>query len=857
MKNFFKPLILKSTILSFFLIIYSCNLSKNIPEGKKLLVSNKYTFKKNKFNKVQIISYTKQKPNNKILFFIPFQLMVFNMVPKNLVPVLDDYNKLSTKLKIQKSLDSLYVKYNLPQKAGRKNWVNKMLYKYGKKPVILDTALIAISTKNIQQNLKNKGFLNTKVSNRLIENNDLKKSNVFYDIDLGEPFKINNFLVQIKDSLQNKLYETKIKENSLIRKNDRYDLNNITKERERVGSFFKNNGYFKFDEDPQQINFYADTISDGTKKINLLLKISPKNKTKKDQKYYYDQINIFSQNQENNTPEVYKGYNLYLDGDSSYKPEAYIYSVLIQKDKLYKEEEVANSRRNILELDYFNLESFEVNKKENSDSLLIANIRLSKKKKNYVELFLESSYSELFSVGLSPGISFSRRNIFKRGESIRFSVKGTVGTVQQNNLTNTEFFNAYQVFFQSRLIFPYISFPFLAKSDFLKPYNPKSHINLGASSVKNIGLDRIDFSGSVEYYLSKNNTIKNILTPFGIKLIRNVGASNYLNIFTSDATLFNDLGSLFSQYTINTFGNNNLYNNIFTERNYNTAEVIKEVLDNNPNFVQTLSQEEINKFRNLSFRYQRITQDVLFSFFSYEFLYNEYDNKYLKTPIYFSGKVETGGNMLGLLDRTFNLSKDLNGSKSVFGVTYSQYVKFDLDFRAKWNLNINQQLIFRTYFGASIPYGNLNFNPFEKTYYAGGSNDVRAWRAYSLGVADKSPNQGQFAIGDLKLTTNLEYRFKLSNKFNGALFVDAGNIWTLNNNTPNEDTTFSINNFYNQLGIGPGIGIRYDLNYFILRFDWAYKLYDPAIQKISKWNVDNDRINLNKTTLNFSINYPF
>ncbi len=852
-------IISKSTLLLFLVALFGCNITKNVPEGEYLLTKNTYKYKKIQFGSSEAKLYTKQKANSKSLFVFPFGLFLYNIIPQHLTPVLKEYNNLSKKKKNQKSLDSLYVKNNLNNHIGKKHWFFKICYKYGEKPIVLDSILINSSAKNIEQFYMNKGFFNAKVTPSYKKQK--KKAKVIYRISLGKSYKIDDFLYSIEDSVQRNIYEKQIIENSLIKKGERYDLFNITKEKERIVDVFKNNGYYDFETEANQINFYADSTTTKSKKINLLLKITPKEKKDtlhiKDKQFTYQTIHIHTQKDSKDevNDTLYKGYQIHTK-DNTYKLKTFTNPLVIKKGGFFSENDIANTKRNIIALDNFTVERVEIKKNEKNDSTLIANIKILRKKKNEIELFLESSYSDLFSIGLSPGIAYTKRNIFRGGENIKFSLKGTMGTVASNNKNENEIFNAYQIYAQSKLVFPYFVFPIFNKEGSLfKSAIPKTYINLGTSFQKNIGLDRIDFSGSLEYVLTPNAHTKHIITPFGVKVVKNIGASKYFNIFSSDSGIYTELTNSFYNYNLLVSGNSTLYEEILSARKYTSEEIIKELIYNQSGFINSLSQAEIKKYRNLLFRYQRITQDVMLNFFSYEYLYNGYENKYTKHPFYFSGRIETGGNFLGLIDNTFKISKpNSNGWKTILDVPYSQYIKIDLDFRKKWNLSTNQQIIFRNFLGISVPYGNLNFNSFEKTYFSGGSNDVRAWRAYSLGVADQGTNYGDFAIGDLKLTLNLEYRYKIAKKINGAFFIDAGNIWTINHG---DAAAFKFNNFYKQLGIGPGTGFRYDLSYLILRFDWAYKLHDPSLQEGLKWNVSESALGLYNTTLNFSINYPF
>ena len=161
--------------------------------------------------------------------------------------------------------------------------------------------------------------------------------------------------------------------------------------------------------------------------------------------------------------------------------------------------------------------------------------------------------------------------------------------------------------------------------------------------------------------------------------------------------------------------------------------------------------------------------------------------------------------------------------------------------------------------GVGFPYGNSKVLPFEKQYFTGGANGIRAWQVRSLGPGtyradpENYPNQSS----DIKLEGNVEYRFKLLGKLEGALFVDAGNIWAINSNDNREGAVFKFNKFYRQIAVGTGTGLRLDMNYFILRVDMGLKLRDPSADRGQRWIIGNRGLTGDDLNFTFAIGYPF
>ena len=214
-------------------------------------------------------------------------------------------------------------------------------------------------------------------------------------------------------------------------------------------------------------------------------------------------------------------------------------------------------------------------------------------------------------------------------------------------------------------------------------------------------------------------------------------------------------------------------------------------------------------------------------------------------------KFEMVGNLFNELLRPGNLNS--NNKVEISNILPSQYTKAEINYIKHILLNNGNVFAFRAFTGIAIPYGNSNYIPFTRSYYAGGSNDNRAWKAYKLGPGS-SNNINEFNEANFKISLNFEYRNKISGKLNGAFFVDIGNIWNVNDNIEDDSMTFDNFSDLNELAVGSGFGLRYDFNFFVLRLDTAFKTYNPARVKNQRWFSD---FSLNKAVFNIGINYPF
>lgn len=196
--------------------------------------------------------------------------------------------------------------------------------------------------------------------------------------------------------------------------------------------------------------------------------------------------------------------------------------------------------------------------------------------------------------------------------------------------------------------------------------------------------------------------------------------------------------------------------------------------------------------------------------------------------------VETAGNLLNLMAKTLHFHQNEMDQYTFLNLAYAQYVRVDADYTRNIQFDYNNQLVFHVGLGIAYPYGNSQILPFEKRYFSGGANSLRGWSVRSLGPGSFSGDDGRIDFinqtGDMKLDVNLEYRAKLFWKFNGALFVDAGNIWTLRNYAEQPGGQFRLSTFLKQLAADYGLGIRLNFDYFIVRFDMGMKAVNPAYE---------------------------
>jgi outer membrane protein assembly factor BamA len=230
-----------------------------------------------------------------------------------------------------------------------------------------------------------------------------------------------------------------------------------------------------------------------------------------------------------------------------------------------------------------------------------------------------------------------------------------------------------------------------------------------------------------------------------------------------------------------------------------------------------------------------------------------------------NGNIDLSGNVLGLVSGA-NISK--GNPKTLFGIPYSQYIRTELEFRHYLRINKRNILASRILGGIGYAYGNSELLPFVKAFFAGGTNDIRAFRARSLGPGTFYAGNASTSTvalpdqpGDIKMEMNTELRTKLFSFLYGAFFVDAGNIWTMKADSSRPGSQFS-SNFIKEMAVGTGLGLRIDVSYFVVRFDFSIPIRKPFLPDGKRWvfhDIDFGSAEWRKQNLvfNLAIGYPF
>jgi len=821
-------------------LFIGCNISKNIEKGKLILKSNEIIVNGNKISKDSLSPLLTQNKNNYFLGF-PFYAYLNESSKKNIDSTFNSWLEKNKKRKLK--LINVFSQKQINQIRKYKTDFNQWKIKNGEKLELIDSTKTKISIENLKSFYKNNGYFNSEIKTKMIFN--LKNNNygkVVYNIDLGNQYYLDSIKTNIKSKVLDSIYK-KNKSYSLLKKNNPFNTLDFESERNRLNKLFKNSGVYNF-----QINSISFELKMDTTAIDLSIPVTINildNKSNNDllnyKLHYIKKINVYTNGIEklkNNDLKKfisYDGITIYSIGDLRYKPGNLAKLIAIKKDSLYSDLIRSKTINQLNDFENFQYPSISYNYLNNSNSELEANILLVPKKKFSLGFGIDLKHSNIEDIGLAFQSSLTSRNVFKGGEKLEFTSRGTIG--KSANTIISEFG------VDIRFKFPRFFSPFKFKKIENLNKKPITYIGIGTSKQTNIGLDRQNFKFDINYdWINKKNKKIN-LGLVNIELVNNKNSVNYFNIYSNS---FNTINSIAIK--------NNANNSYFNSAN---ELIIPSGIDSFINEVTSksflLNNEDYNNVSYINDRRNRLTSNNLIIGSSLSITKNNrksiYDKNFSQTIF----KLELVGSLTDFLANQFNADLDQFGNNKILGLAYSQYIKTEFSYTNNWLINSNSLIAFRGYFGIAVPFGNSNSIPFSKSFFAGGSNDNRAWEVYRLGPGS-SGAISEFNEANMKIAMSIEFRFNLIGKLDGALFTDFGNIWNVFDSTIDSKRTFDSLKDLDELAIGSGFGMRYNLGYFVLRLDMGLKTYNPVLETKDRWLTD---FKLKKAVFNIGLNYPF
>ncbi len=860
----FQTKILFITLTTIFLI--SCNAVKRVPEGKYLLEKNQVFVDSVKTKDQKLDNLLYQKPNNKPFLFlgIPVELHIYNLASENKDSLYHAW--LKRKPKRERRMTNFFSKKQIDRLGVGLNGFNEWIKKTGEPPSIVEELKTKRSTKRLQAYYWNKGWFNAKTDYEIIEENN-QRAAINYYITPNKPYFIDSLQTKIVSEVADSIYRMSA-ENSNIISGKQYETLDIEAERERVTSLFRNSGLYHFEK--EFIKFDADTVNTDHKvNLNLLIKNRPVSYGDSVVRVPFkihkiNKVNVFtdySYQNRNKKPKdstTYNGYSIYGYDEIKFTRKAIANSILITPGKIFKETDrtLTNNQINNLRMFKYPNITYDIDKNDPTGKGLIANIRLTPRKKYSTNVQFDVSTSQIQAFGIGFGGSLLIRNVFGGAEILEISARGSVGSSSDAVSGGERFFNISEVGTDVRLSFPKILFPLKTTKIIPKRMSPTTNLIFGINVQQNIGLDRQNATGIFNYQWKPSKTLTNQIDIVNVQYVRNLNTSNYFNIYGASYDQLNDIATQVLDPTSPFFvqpetGGTPSIDEAELSIPGGADGFIDESLGSTPD--PDLNTDQLQEIQNINERKIRLTEDNLIFASSYTLTKNNRENLYDENYSRFRVKIELAGNVLNAVSNVAGLKENSNDRFEIFGVEFSQYAKTELDYSKHWDLGRKNIIAIRAFGGIAIPYGNANSIPFARSFFGGGPNDNRAWLAYDLGPGS-TQSRNEFNEANLKIAFNAEYRYSLLGSLNGALFIDAGNIWNVLDNVEEEEAVFSKVDDIQEIAVGSGFGFRYDFDFFVLRLDIGFKTFNPANDEDQRWFKG---YRFSEAVYNFGINYPF
>jgi outer membrane protein assembly factor BamA len=684
-----------------------------------------------------------------------------------------------------------------------------------------------------------------------------RKAGVQYFIKTGEQYTIDSVNKKISSPALDSLYELSPAKR-LIQKGYPFEIDRFEAERSRLINFFRNNGVYNFQQNSIQYTAAIDSSGVDTK-IPVVIEISDlqkrENNTLKNVPYrihpvskinvYVDTPGQLGQLSSYTDSINHKDFTVYFKGKLKYKPKTLEEVIFIQKGQAYSDLERTQTYRYISNLRNFKYPSITYSLMDKDRPDLVANIFLNPKERFSMGFDLDLSHSNIQDFGFSIGSSFGIRNIFRGAEILEIGVKNTFGSSSDIASIEQQLFNLYELGANIKLRFPRILFPVNVDRIIPKTMNPSTDVTFNATLQQNIGLDKQYFGAGYQLNWEPNSLAKLNLKIIDLEFINNQNINNYFNVYKNSYDKLNEIAKSYNNKSENIDAKGNL------KIPGGANDFLYQVRNN-----QTALTTEDTKYQDVNLikeRQTRLTTNNLIFGSSFLLNYKSQQNILDESFFQLQWKLSLVGTLLNEIIKSTNAQKNENNQYEIAGVTPSQYIKTELNYIKHWQLSARTVLALRAFGGIAIPFGNANSIPFTRSYFSGGSNDNRGWRAYKLGPGS-SNNLNEFNEANLKLTFNLEYRFPLVGKMNGAFFIDAGNIWNVLDNVTDPDYRFDGFEDLTEIAIGTGFGLRYDFDFFVFRLDTGFKTYNPSLTQSSRWQTE---YAISNAVFNIGINYPF
>ncbi len=661
------------------------------------------------------------------------------------------------------------------------NWATRLFRKIGEDPVIFDESKSELTKSDILQVLNNDGYMSAKVT----DTKDIKdrKLRITYNVSPGKQLHVRSITRQIEDPTIQRLILSEDSAESRLHVGMPLNVNLLNDERNRITSYLRSIGYYKFNKD--YITFIADTI-EGSTDVDLTMNIRLYQADSKAEPTVHHRYKIGS-------------VNYIIPQPSPFRSSLLTSNILLHPDTYYNELDEKLTYRYLTRLQAISYSNIRIAERPDSD-ILDCNITITPARMQSIGFEIEGTNSA-GDLGAAASTSFQHKNIFKGSENLLVKLRGAYEAI--TGLEGYEGSSYVEAGAEASIAFPGFIMPYVSKR-IAATHAATSEVSVQYNFQNRPEFNRRVLSAAWKYrWNTMNQRLQNRLDLLEVNYVRMPWISR-----------------TFREHYLDSLGKSNAI---------------------------------------LKYNYE----DLLITKLGYSFTYNSLGTSvtsiYGKNAYTIRFNVETSGNLLSLVTPMFS-DKNSDDQYTFCGIAFAQYARADFDYARSVRLDKNNSVAFHVAAGIAYPYGNSDMLPFEKRYFSGGANSVRGWSVRSLGPgsyngADRSINFLNQS-GDIKLDFSFEYRTFLFWKINGAVFVDGGNIWTIRNYKDQPGGQFRLNSFYKEIALSYGLGLRFNLDFFVLRFDAGMKAFNPAYEGRDHYPIIHPNLKRD-FAFHFAVGLPF
>ena len=720
-----------------------------------------------------------------------------------------------------------YVWIYMMANPEKDNWWNNLKRRMGEEPVLFNMRDTERSVENLKIYLDSRGYYSSDVGFKVDTNARTRRAKVTYTLKQRQPYRIDNISYDFRDRFLEPIVLPDTT-NTLLHRGDIFDISVLDAERQRIALYLKDRGYYNFSVN--NVEFLADTLS-GDKKVGVTV-IIKQNLTGYNARgvaqydnnavYRLRNINIipgYNAAAAKITPDYfekfdsleYRGLNIIFSGNRpKIRPQVLRGIVPLYPNYLYNYSQINQTYSNLMSMGY--LKSARINFTEVTDSLknnFITLIGTDNKKKSSMN-YTRERYLDC-DIYCSPALQQSIKAELEASTTASFyGLTAVVGYQNRNIFRGAEM----------------LEITGTAGYEYMKAPNSKKRHAMEFGVAASLSFPRFLLAN----YAIKSGTIAP-KTKFEISY--NYQDRPYYKRGLSSAAW------------------------VYTWRNQTNSSFVVRPIGINLVDVAYIDSKYFNSLQNQYLKHSFESQLIVAISGSYVLKkqYKSAPNNYTTVR----ANCELSGNALNGLVHLISKPVQDKNYYEFLGIRYSQYIRTDIDVSHRIMFGKVTALAARIYAGAAYAYGNSDAVPFDRLFYAGGSNSMRGWAPRTLGPGSSpAPKDVVYPsqLGDMKLEANLEFRFPIWDMFHGATFLDLGNIWYIGRKDLShpEGSVFHLNNFYKQLAFNTGIGIRLDIEFAILRLDWGIQLHNPNNPVGERW-IHNFK--WRNTSLNFGVGFPF